>query len=60
MTCVALRITSAAAPGTASSSSSGDEPELHVDLEAGGAHRVEPALGELLGDEDALRHGRRP
>ena len=49
MTCVALRITSAAAPSTARSSSLGREPGLHVDVEPGGAHRLEPALGEGFG-----------
>ena len=32
----------------------GREPEPHVDLEAGAAHGLEPALGELLGDQHAV------
>ena len=32
----------------------GREPELHVDLEPGGAHRLQPALGQLFGHQDAL------
>ena len=51
VTWVALRITSADAPRTASSSSLGDRPEPDVDLEPGGAHGLEPALGELLADQ---------
>ena len=39
---------------TASSSSLGREAETDVDLEAGGTHGLEPAVGELLTDEDAL------
>ena len=35
------------------------EAGLHVDVEAGGAHRVEPAFGERFGDEDAGGHDRR-
>ena len=31
-----------------------ESPRLHVDLEPGAAHGLEPAVGELLGDEDAL------
>ncbi len=35
----------------------GREPQTDVDLEAGGAHGLEPAVGELLTDQDAsLRH----
>ena len=54
MTCVALRMTSADAPRTASSSSSGERPEADVDLEPGCAHGLEPAVGELFADQDAL------
>ena len=36
----------------------GREPEPHVDLEPGRAHRLEPAVGEPLGDEDALHQSR--
>ena len=58
VTWVALRITSACAPLTASSSCSGRETGLHVDVEAGGAHGVEPALGEGFGDENTRCHRR--
>ena len=58
VTWVALRITSAAAPRTASSELLGREPETHVDLESGAAHGLEPALGELLADQHAASSGR--
>ena len=53
VTVVAERMIRAWAPTTASSSSAGDRPRLHVDLVAGGAEAVEPAVGDLFGDEDA-------
>ena len=53
VTWVALRITSAATPGIAAQQLLGREAGLDVDVEAGGAHRVEPALGEGFGDENA-------
>ena len=54
VTCVALRITIAAAPGIASIELLRAEPELHVDVEPRGAHRFQPALGQLFGHQDAL------
>ena len=40
----------------------GVQPEPHVDVEAGAAHRLEAALGQLLGDEDprGIEAGRSP
>ena len=56
VTCVALRITSAAAPWTASSSCLGSEVRLHVDVEAGRLHRLDAARGQRFGDEDPGCH----
>ena len=53
MTLVAERMIRAWAPATASSSSSGRELELDVDVVAGGPEAVEPAVGDLLGHQDA-------
>ena len=53
VTWVALRITSAATPGSAAHSSSGVRPVLTSTSRPAGAHRVEPALGEGFGDENA-------
>ena len=54
LTCVALRITSAGAPPHGVEQLFGREAEADVDLEPGGAHGLEPAVGELLADQDAL------
>ena len=54
VTWVALRITSADAPRDRVEQRLGSESEAHVDLEPGAAHGLEPALGELLGDQHAL------
>jgi hypothetical protein len=53
VTWVALRITSAATPGSAAQSSSGVSPVLPR-RQARVAHRAEPALGEWFGNG----HGR--
>ena len=54
MTCVALRITSAArAAHRVEQLARATSPSLHVDLEPGRAHGLEPAVGERFGDEDA-------
>ena len=45
-----------ARPTTAASSSFGREPELHVDVETGRAHRVEATIGKGFGDENTRRH----
>ena len=58
VTWVALRITSADAPAHGVEQLGGRQPELHVDLEPGARHRLEPALGELLGDQHALHQSR--
>ena len=58
VTCVALRITSADAPLHRVEQLGGREPEPDVDLEPGGRHRLEPAVGEPLGDENALHQSR--
>ena len=54
MTWVALRITSADASRDRVEQRLGSESEAHVDLEPGAAHGVEPAVGELFGDQHAL------
>ena len=53
VTCVAERMISASAPGIVSSSPSGVRCELDVDLVPCRAQLLQPALGDLLGDEDA-------
>ena len=57
MTVVADRMISAWAPLTALEQLLGDEPQLHVDVVAGGAEAVEAAVGDLLGDQDAGHRG---
>ena len=54
-TWVALRITNAATPGQHRDELLLREPDLLVDLEAGGAHQLETARGDRFGDEDAVR-----
>ena len=53
MTVVADRMIRAWAPLTSSSSSSGDDADLHVDVVSGGTEPVEAALGDRFGDQDA-------
>ena len=58
VTVVAERMMRAWAPTTASTQLLGAEVELEVDVVAGGPEAIEPAVGDLLGHQDA-RHGRR-
>ena len=53
MTWVALRMISAGAPDGVEQLV-GRQPEPDVHLVAGGAHGLEPAVGDLLGDQDAF------
>ena len=55
VTVVAERMIRAWAPTMAVEQLVGGQPEPHVDLVAGGAQAVEPAVGDLFGDQDA-RH----
>ena len=53
VTVVAERMIRAWAPTIAVEQLLGGQPDPHVDLVAGGAEAVEPAVGDLFGDEDA-------
>ena len=53
VTSVAERMIRACAPGIAVEQLVGGQPELHVDLVAGGAEAVEAPVGDLFGDQDA-------
>ena len=52
VTWVALRITRRRDAGQRRAELLGRETGLDLDVEAGGAHRVEPAFGEWFGDEN--------
>ena len=58
VTCVAERMTSACALGHRVEQTLGREPELDVDVVARGAQLLQPAVGDLLGDDDPAHQAR--